>query len=75
MIVAVVAAAGFAQTALFNPSMGVFIKPVTEEFGWSRATFAGANTIGTIGGGLLAAIAVVTLMGLKVQRVPAQPVG
>ena len=38
----------------FNPTIGVFIKPITEEFGWSRATFAGANTIGTIVGGLAA---------------------
>ena len=54
MIVAVIAAAGFAMSGQFNPNLGVFIKPITEEFGWSRTTFAGANTIGTIAGGLSA---------------------
>lgn len=49
-----VAVAGFAQAGQFNPTMGVFIKPITEEFGWSRATFAGASTAGTIAGGLVA---------------------
>ena len=39
-----------------NPTWGVFVKPVTEEFGWSRSVFAGAVTIGTILGGLLALI-------------------
>jgi MFS family permease len=42
-----------AQTAEFNPVLGVFLKPITAEFGWSRATFAGAISIGTITGGLL----------------------
>ena len=37
-----------------TPQSGVFIKPITEEFGWDRATFAWANTIGTIAGGLAA---------------------
>jgi len=54
VIVAVVAAAGFAMSGQFNPTIGIFIKPITEEFGWTRATFAGANTIGTIAGGLTA---------------------
>ena len=38
----------------FNPNIGVFIKPITEAFGWTRFQFAGANTIGTIAGGLTA---------------------
>jgi len=54
VIVAVIAAAGFAMAGQFNPTIGVFIKPITEEFGWDRATFAWANTIGTIAGGLAA---------------------
>ena len=54
VIVAVIGAAGFAMAGQFNPTIGVFIKPITEEFAWDRKTFAGANTIGTIAGGLTA---------------------
>jgi MFS family permease len=43
-----------AQTAEFNPVLGVFLKPMTTEFGWSRAQFAGAITVGTMAGGLTA---------------------
>ena len=44
----------FAQTAQYNPALSVFLKPITEEFGWSRSTFAGAITVGTLVGGFLA---------------------
>jgi len=54
VIVAVIGAAGFAMAGQFNPTIGVFIKPITEAFDWTRAQFAGANTIGTIAGGLTA---------------------
>ena len=43
-----------AQTAEFNPVLGVFLKPMTAEFGWTRAEFAGAITVGTIVGGFVA---------------------
>ena len=52
VIVAVVALGGMVQTGQLNPTIGVFVKPITEEFGWSRTTFVGAMTIGTILGGL-----------------------
>ena len=39
-----------------NPTIGVFVKPLTEEFGWSRSVIAGAVAIGTILGGGLALV-------------------
>jgi len=45
-----------AQTASFNPVLGIFLKPITTEFEWSRATFAGAISVGTISGGLFSII-------------------
>ena len=56
VIVAVVALGGVVQTGQLNPTIGVFIKPITEEFGWSRTTFVGAMTAGTILGGISALI-------------------
>ena len=46
--------ASFAQSAEAMPVLGVFLKPITEEFGWSRSLFTGALTIGTLLGGVLA---------------------
>ncbi|MDA1096804.1 MAG: MFS transporter [Chloroflexi bacterium] len=54
VIVATMAVVTMAQTAEFNPVLGVFLKPMTAEFGWSRAEFAGAITVGTIVGGFVA---------------------
>lgn len=54
VIVVVVALAGFTQSAETYPVLGVFLKPMTDEFGWSRSVFAGAMSIGTILGGFLA---------------------
>ncbi len=54
VIVAVIALAGFSQTAETFPVLGVFLKPITEEFGWSRTVFSGAMSIGTVIGGFLA---------------------
>ncbi|MEE2656775.1 MAG: MFS transporter [Chloroflexota bacterium] len=39
-----------------NPTIGVFVKPLTEEFGWSRSVIAGAVAVGTILGGILALV-------------------
>ena len=57
VIVATMAIANIAQTAEFNPVIGVFLKPITEEFGWSRAMYAGAITLGSFLGGLVAVVA------------------
>ena len=54
IIVVVVAIGGLVQTAEAYPVLGVLLKPMTEEFGWSRSTFAGALTVGTLFGGLIA---------------------
>jgi MFS family permease len=56
VIVATMSVVTMAQTAEFNPVLGVFLKPMTEEFGWSRSEFTGAIAIGTICGGLAAMV-------------------
>jgi len=56
MIVTTMAIVTMAQTASFNPVLGIFLKPITTEFEWSRATFAGAISVGTISGGLFSII-------------------
>ena len=54
IIVAVVALASFTMSAETFPVLGVFLKPITEEFGWSRSVFTGSMTIGTLLGGVVA---------------------
>jgi MFS family permease len=52
--VGVIALTGFSQTAETFPVWGVLLKPITQEFQWSRSAFTGAMTIGTVGGALVA---------------------
>ena len=54
VIVAVVALANFSRSAESFPVLGVFLIPMTEEFGWSRSVFSGAMSIGTLLGGFIA---------------------
>ena len=54
VIVAVVALGGFSQSAETFNVLGVFLKPITSEFGWDRTTFAGAMSIGSLLGGAIA---------------------
>ena len=54
IIVAVVGLGGFTQSAETHPVLSIFLKPITEEFNWSRSVFVGAVTIGTLIGGLVA---------------------
>ncbi len=63
VIVAVISMIGVVQAGQFNTTVGVFVKPVTEEFGWSRSMFIGAISLGTLTGGLLA-----PLSGLLLDR-------
>ena len=54
VIVSVVVLSGLASGALINPTIGVFLKPITEEFGWTRSVVAGAVAVGTFVGGFVA---------------------
>ncbi len=53
VIVWVTVASAIASGVNVNPTIGVLVKPLTEEFGWSRSVIAGAVAIGTILGGVL----------------------
>lgn len=54
VIVVVIGLAGFTQSAESYPILGVFMKPMIEEFGWSRTIFSGSTLIGTLMGGVIA---------------------
>ena len=54
IIVAVVAAGMFTQQAETFNVLSVLVKPMSEEFGWSRTTFGGAMALGTLFGGVVA---------------------
>lgn len=56
VIVAVGIVVGFVSGAVWNPNVSVFVKPVSEELGWTRAMVSGAVTVGAISGGLLGAV-------------------
>src|SRR6185436_1487803 len=56
VIVAITAIAQCTQSAEIFPVLSVLIKPMTEEFGWSRTTFTLATSIGTLAGGFLGPI-------------------
>ena len=56
VIVWVTVVSAIASGVNVNPTIGVFVKPLREEFGWSRSVIAGAVAIGTIFGGILALV-------------------
>ena len=56
VIVATMFIVSVAQTAQYNPAISVFVKPITEQFGWSRTTFSTAIGIGGLVGAVLALI-------------------
>ncbi|RLT40416.1 MAG: MFS transporter [Chloroflexi bacterium] len=56
MIVAVTAALQFAGGTPTFPVLGLFLEPMVNEFGWSRASYSLPLTIGTIIGGFGGAI-------------------
>ena len=62
-IVGVAALTGYATSMQMLPVQGVFLKPITDEFGWSRSAFTSAITAGTV----LAALAA-PLIGTLVDR-------
>ncbi len=55
--------ATFAEVPGFGPVLGVFIKPIEEELGWSRATIAWGFLIGSVAGA-----AASTITGRLVDR-------
>ncbi len=56
VIVWITIASAIASGVNVNPTIGVFVKPLEAEFGWSRSLIAGAVAIGTVLGGLVALI-------------------
>ncbi len=54
VIVTVAGVVSFSQISFFNPVLGVFIQPLTDEFGWNRATISAATAIGSFGGAIFA---------------------
>ena len=63
IIVAVVAAGGFSASTESYPVLGVFLKPITDDLGWSRAAFTAPLSIGGLLGAFLA-----LLLGPLVDR-------
>jgi len=56
VIVIVIGLGGFTQSAESFPILGVFMKPINEEFHWSRTMFSGSTLIGTLAGGVVAMV-------------------
>ncbi|MBI4339430.1 MAG: MFS transporter [Chloroflexi bacterium] len=56
VIVIVVALASFTQATGTFMALSVFLKPMTDEFGWSRTVFTGATTLGTIAGAFVSLV-------------------
>lgn len=46
VVVAVAALGSFSASTETFPVLSIFLKPITEEFGWSRAAFTGAISLG-----------------------------
>ena len=55
-IVGVAFLVSFAQVGAHNPPLGFFMRPMQAEFGWSRGQISAAAGIGSLGGGLFAAL-------------------
>ena len=54
VIVWITVLSSVASAVIINPTIGVFVKPMVEDFGWNRSVIAGAVAIGTVLGGLVA---------------------
>jgi sugar phosphate permease len=44
---------GFTESGVFQNILSIFMKPMVDEFGWSRASITGAIAFGSLSGGLL----------------------
>jgi len=47
---------GFTESGVFQNILSIFMKPMVDEFGWSRASVTGAIAFGSICGGLLSLV-------------------
>ena len=54
VIVWITVLSAIASAIIINPTIGVFVKPMGDEFGWNRSIIAGAVAIGTLTGGIVA---------------------
>lgn len=53
IIVAVSFLIGFTESGVFQNILSIFMKPMVNEFGWSRASITGAIAFGSLSGGVL----------------------
>lgn len=70
-IVAAVTLGALVAAAAFRSSTGVLIQPIEEEFGWSRATTAGAVSLNLLLYGLIAPFAAALMERWGVRQVVA----
>ena len=54
IIVAVAFLIGFTEAGVFQNILSIFLKPMAEEFGWSRSLITGSIAFGSICGGIIA---------------------
>lgn len=45
---------GFTQAGVFQNVLSIFLKPISNEFGWNRSTITGSIAVGSLMGGLIA---------------------
>jgi len=53
VIVTVAFLMSFTESGVFQNILAIFMKPMADEFGWSRASVTGAIAFGSVSGGLL----------------------
>ncbi|MEK9659058.1 MAG: MFS transporter [Chloroflexota bacterium] len=53
-VVATIFTVSVAQTPMYGPVFGIFVKPIADDLGWSHSTVVAAFTIGSVGGSLVA---------------------
>jgi len=54
VIVAVAFLIGFTEAGVFQNILSIFLKPMAEEFGWSRTIITGSIAFGSVCGGVVA---------------------
>lgn len=56
IIVVVAFLIGFTESGVFQNILSIFMKPMVDEFGWTRASVTGAIAVGSVCGGLLSLV-------------------